>query len=53
MSAIATTGGNENSVFSNFSVEGGVSGQKPKMGRANLVFLDNPCRTAQNSPTKF
>jgi len=34
------SGGNEHSVFSTLTVEGGAPGQKPTPGRANLVFLD-------------
>ncbi len=47
------SGGNEHSVFSNVIVEGGVPGQKPKMGRANLVFLDTHVEFRRNSPTNI
>jgi prepilin-type N-terminal cleavage/methylation domain-containing protein/prepilin-type processing-associated H-X9-DG protein len=45
------SGGNEHSVFSNVAVEGGVPGQKPKIGRANLVFLDSHVEARRNAPT--
>jgi prepilin-type N-terminal cleavage/methylation domain-containing protein/prepilin-type processing-associated H-X9-DG protein len=45
------SGGNENSVYSSNPVEGGVSGQKPKIGRANLVFLDGHVELRHSSPT--
>ena len=45
------SGGNENSVYSSNPVEGGVVGQKPKIGRANLVFLDSHVELRRNSPT--
>ena len=45
------SGGNENSVYSSNPVEGGVSGQKPKIGRANLVFLDSHVELRHSSPT--
>ncbi|MGO8679070.1 MAG: DUF1559 domain-containing protein [Limisphaerales bacterium] len=47
------SGGNEHSVFSNLSVEGGVSGHKPKLGRANLVFLDAHVQLRRNAPTNI
>jgi prepilin-type N-terminal cleavage/methylation domain-containing protein len=46
-------GGNENSVYSTNSVEGGVKGQKPKIGKANLVFLDTHIELRGNSPTNL
>ena len=45
------SGGNENSVYSANPVEGGVAGQKPKIGRANLVFLDGHVELRHSSPT--
>ncbi|HEX3800811.1 MAG TPA: DUF1559 domain-containing protein [Verrucomicrobiae bacterium] len=45
------SGGNEHSVFSTDPVEGGVVGQKPKIGRANLVFLDSHVQLRNNSPS--
>ena len=45
------SGGNEHSVLSNVAVEGGVPGQKPKLGRANLVFLDTHVELRRNAPT--
>jgi hypothetical protein len=45
------SGGNEHSVYSNVAVEGGVPGQKPKIGRANLVFLDTHIEARRNAPT--
>ena len=47
------SGGNENSVFSANPVEGGVAGQKPKIGRANLVFLDSHVELRRNAPTNI
>jgi prepilin-type processing-associated H-X9-DG protein len=47
------SGGNEHSVFSNVIVQGGVPGQKPKIGRANLVFLDTHVEFRRNAPTNI
>ena len=47
------SGGNEHSVFSTVIVEGGVPGQKPKLGRANLVFLDTHVELRRNAPTNI
>jgi prepilin-type N-terminal cleavage/methylation domain-containing protein/prepilin-type processing-associated H-X9-DG protein len=47
------SGGNEHSVFSNNPVEGGVAGHKPKIGRANLVFLDSHVQLRRNAPTNI
>jgi prepilin-type N-terminal cleavage/methylation domain-containing protein/prepilin-type processing-associated H-X9-DG protein len=47
------SGGNEHSVLSNVAVEGGVPGQKPKLGRANLVFLDTHVELRRNAPTNL
>ena len=47
------SGGNEHSVYSTTPVEGGVAGQKPKIGRANLVFLDGHVQQRNNSPTNI
>jgi prepilin-type N-terminal cleavage/methylation domain-containing protein/prepilin-type processing-associated H-X9-DG protein len=44
-------GGNEHSVYSAKVVEGGVAGQKPKIGRANLVFLDGHTELRKSAPT--
>jgi prepilin-type N-terminal cleavage/methylation domain-containing protein len=46
-------GGNEHSVYSTSVVEGGVTGQKPKIGRANLVFLDAHTELRHNAPTNI
>ncbi len=46
-------GGNEHSVLSTSTVEGGVAGQKPKLGRANLVFLDTHVELRRNAPTNI
>src|ERR1035437_2011686 len=46
-------GGNENSVYSSNPVEGGVPGQKPKIGRANIVFLDSHVQLRRNAPTNI
>jgi prepilin-type N-terminal cleavage/methylation domain-containing protein/prepilin-type processing-associated H-X9-DG protein len=46
-------GGNEHSVYSTTVVEGGVVGQKPKIGRANLVFLDGHTELRKNAPTNI
>jgi prepilin-type N-terminal cleavage/methylation domain-containing protein/prepilin-type processing-associated H-X9-DG protein len=45
------SGGNEHSVYSSNPVEGGVAGQKPKIGRANLVFLDSHVEMRRSAPT--
>ena len=47
------SGGNEHSVLSNVSVEGGVPGRKPKLGRANLVFLDSHVQLRRTAPTNI
>ena len=46
-------GGNEHSVYSSNPVEGGVPGQKPKIGRANIVFLDSHVQLRRNAPTNI
>ena len=46
-------GGNEHSVYSSNPVEGGVVGLKPKIGRANLVFLDSHVQLSRNAPTNI
>jgi prepilin-type N-terminal cleavage/methylation domain-containing protein/prepilin-type processing-associated H-X9-DG protein len=46
-------GGNEHSVYSTETVEGGVVGQKPRIGRANLVFLDSHVEFRRNAPTNL
>ena len=46
-------GGNEHSVYSTTVVEGGVTGQKPKFGRANLVYLDTHVELRRNAPTNL
>jgi prepilin-type N-terminal cleavage/methylation domain-containing protein/prepilin-type processing-associated H-X9-DG protein len=46
-------GGNENSVYSSNPVEGGVPGQKPRNGRANIVFLDSHVQLRRNAPTNI
>jgi prepilin-type N-terminal cleavage/methylation domain-containing protein/prepilin-type processing-associated H-X9-DG protein len=46
-------GGNEHSVYSTTIVEGGVTGHKPKIGRANLVFLDGHAELRRNAPTNL
>jgi prepilin-type N-terminal cleavage/methylation domain-containing protein/prepilin-type processing-associated H-X9-DG protein len=46
-------GGNEHSVYSTSVVEGGVVGHKPKIGRANLVFLDAHVELRRNAPTNI
>jgi prepilin-type N-terminal cleavage/methylation domain-containing protein/prepilin-type processing-associated H-X9-DG protein len=46
-------GGNEHSVYSTVSVEGGVVGQKPKIGRANLVYLDSHVELRRDAPTNL
>jgi prepilin-type N-terminal cleavage/methylation domain-containing protein/prepilin-type processing-associated H-X9-DG protein len=46
-------GGNEHSVYSTYVVEGGVAGQKPKLGRANLVYLDTHVELRRNAPTNL
>ena len=47
------SGGNEHSVLSNVAIEGGVANAKPKIGRANLVFLDSHVELRKNSPTNI
>jgi prepilin-type processing-associated H-X9-DG protein len=47
------SGGNEHSVFSTVVVEGGVPGQKPKFGRANVVFLDTHAEMRRTAPTNI
>jgi prepilin-type N-terminal cleavage/methylation domain-containing protein/prepilin-type processing-associated H-X9-DG protein len=47
------SGGNEHSVLSTDPVEGGVSNGKPKLGRANLVFLDSHVESRRNCPTNI
>jgi prepilin-type N-terminal cleavage/methylation domain-containing protein/prepilin-type processing-associated H-X9-DG protein len=47
------SGGNEHSVYSSNPVQGGVAGQKPKIGRANLVFLDGHVELRHTSPTNI
>ena len=46
-------GGNEHSVYSTVVVEGGVTGEKPKIGRANLVYLDTHAEVRRNAPTNL
>jgi prepilin-type N-terminal cleavage/methylation domain-containing protein/prepilin-type processing-associated H-X9-DG protein len=46
-------GGNEHSVYSTTTVEGGVAGHKPKIGRANLVYLDGHVELRRNAPTNL
>ncbi len=46
-------GGNEHSVYSTTVTEGGVAGEKPKIGRANLVFLDSHAELRNNAPTNM
>jgi prepilin-type N-terminal cleavage/methylation domain-containing protein/prepilin-type processing-associated H-X9-DG protein len=46
-------GGNEHSVYSTVSYEGGLAGQKPKIGRANLVFLDAHVQLRRSAPTNI
>jgi len=46
-------GGNEHSVYSLITVEGGVVGQKPKIGRANLVYLDTHVELRHSAPTNI
>ncbi len=46
-------GGNEHSVFSTDPLEGGVAGKKPKIGRANLAFLDSHVQQRNNSPQEL
>ena len=46
-------GGNEHSVYSTVIVEGGLAGRKPKIGRANLVFLDGHAEPRNNAPTNI
>jgi len=47
------SGGNEHSVLSSSVVEGGGPGHKPKLGRANLVFLDTHVELRRNAPTNI
>jgi prepilin-type N-terminal cleavage/methylation domain-containing protein/prepilin-type processing-associated H-X9-DG protein len=47
------SGGNEHSVFSTTVAQGGVAGQKPKIGRANLAFLDTHVELRRNAPTNI
>jgi len=47
------SGGNENSVFSSNPVEGGVTGGKPVMGRANFCFLDGHVELRHTGPTNI
>jgi len=47
------SGGNEHSVLSSNPVQGGVAGQKPKLGRANLVFLDSHVELRRSAPTNI
>jgi prepilin-type N-terminal cleavage/methylation domain-containing protein/prepilin-type processing-associated H-X9-DG protein len=47
------SGGNEHSVYSTVVVEGGVPGQKPKIGRANIVFLDTHVQMRRSAPTNI
>jgi prepilin-type N-terminal cleavage/methylation domain-containing protein/prepilin-type processing-associated H-X9-DG protein len=46
-------GGNEHSVYSTRLVEGGIAGEKPKLGRANLVYLDTHVELRRNAPTNL
>jgi prepilin-type N-terminal cleavage/methylation domain-containing protein/prepilin-type processing-associated H-X9-DG protein len=46
-------GGNEHSVHSTTTVEGGVAGHKPFIGRANLVFLDSHVELRNSAPTNI
>jgi prepilin-type N-terminal cleavage/methylation domain-containing protein/prepilin-type processing-associated H-X9-DG protein len=46
-------GGNEHSVYSSLVVEGGVAGHKPKIGLANLVFLDGHSEFRKSAPTNM
>jgi len=47
------SGGNEHSVRSPVQVEGAVPGRNPKLGRANLVFLDGHVELRRNAPTNI
>jgi prepilin-type N-terminal cleavage/methylation domain-containing protein/prepilin-type processing-associated H-X9-DG protein len=47
------SGGTEHSVISTDPVEGGVASGKPKLGRANLVFLDSHVESRRNCPTNI
>ena len=47
------SGGNEHSVRSTVQVEGAVPGRNPKLGRANLVFLDGHVELRRNAPTNI
>jgi prepilin-type N-terminal cleavage/methylation domain-containing protein/prepilin-type processing-associated H-X9-DG protein len=46
-------GGNEHSVYSSAIDEGGLTGRKPKLGRANLVYLDAHVELRRNAPTNL
>jgi prepilin-type N-terminal cleavage/methylation domain-containing protein/prepilin-type processing-associated H-X9-DG protein len=46
-------GGNEHSVYSTTVVEGGVAGHKPRIGRANLVYLDSHVELRKSAPTNI
>jgi len=46
-------GGNEHSVHSTTVVEGGITGEKPKIGRANLVYLDTHVELRKSAPTNL
>jgi prepilin-type N-terminal cleavage/methylation domain-containing protein/prepilin-type processing-associated H-X9-DG protein len=47
------SGGNEHSVYSTETVEGGAPGSHPKIGRANLVFLDSHVQMRNSAPTNI
>jgi prepilin-type N-terminal cleavage/methylation domain-containing protein/prepilin-type processing-associated H-X9-DG protein len=47
------SGGNEHSVYSSNPVQGGVAGVKPKIGRANIVFLDTHVELRRTAPTNI
>jgi prepilin-type N-terminal cleavage/methylation domain-containing protein/prepilin-type processing-associated H-X9-DG protein len=47
------SGGNEHSVHSTVVVEGGVPGQQPRLGRANIVFLDTHVQMRRTAPTNI
>jgi prepilin-type N-terminal cleavage/methylation domain-containing protein/prepilin-type processing-associated H-X9-DG protein len=46
-------GGNEHSVITTVTVEGGSAGAKPKLGRANVVFLDGHVELRRSAPTNI
>jgi len=46
-------GGNEHSVYSTQTTEGGIPGHKPKIGRANIVFLDSHVELRHSAPTNM